>query len=422
MSSRGTGDFCLDCHWDAFDDITGKIPMLPSDQWQCEDIHHNGDAVCAVEDSCCQNDACSLNCSSVCDGFVDCDLGSTVCSDANCEETHCESTSPACFDRHCCDEDQTVDDTAKGLLQQTDFQWDPALFLPAMTDQQFDMPVNESQLMNQSTSRHQHCSTENTFSDFQCHNTGHGSLTTGQQYSKECNNAWHSLFTNNQIDMSHLDMNIMLNNTPFYTPESNSDLLNQHSDTTKMPCFQGDGRPSCSEAGFQHLGCYLRNSGDTKLVEFSKKQSQARVHRHDHGQAHHRVAHYSRPRNPRKSISSQTISSFIDSPPSLDRAMSSALTSPTPALTEEVESHVCRWNHGPSMCNAIFNSCGDLQQHLITQHMQPIDGVKGYGYYCCWQGCHRPHEPFSQKSKLQGHFLTHSNCMIPSYLKRCFAS
>jgi hypothetical protein len=33
---------------------------------------------------------------------------------------------------------------------------------------------------------------------------------------------------------------------------------------------------------------------------------------------------------------------------------------------------------------------------------------KGNGYYCCWEGCHRPDEPFSQKSKLQGHFLTHS--------------
>ncbi|GAB1212751.1 hypothetical protein ATERTT37_001898 [Aspergillus terreus] len=41
--------------------------------------------------------------------------------------------------------------------------------------------------------------------------------------------------------------------------------------------------------------------------------------------------------------------------------------------------------------------------------MTTVDGAKGTGYYCCWEGCHRPDEPFSQKSKLQGHFLTHSN-------------
>ncbi|KAI9928761.1 zinc-finger protein [Aspergillus wentii] len=41
--------------------------------------------------------------------------------------------------------------------------------------------------------------------------------------------------------------------------------------------------------------------------------------------------------------------------------------------------------------------------------MTTVDGAKGNGYYCCWEGCHRPDEPFSQKSKLQGHFLTHSN-------------
>lgn len=414
MSSREAGDFCLDCHWDTFDDIAGKFPILPSDQWPCGDIHHTGDAACAVEESCCEDDACSLNCSSVCDGFVDCDLVSTVCSAVNCDEGHCESTGPACFDKHCFEDGQAVDDATANLLQQTDFQWDPAVFLPAMTDHHFDMPVTEPQSLDLPTSRHQHCNTGNAFSDFQCHNPGQESLATCQQYSKDCDNAWCAPFNSNQIDMSQIDMNILLDNTSFYSDPSNA-LFDQQSDTNKMPCFQ-DGQPSCSDAGFQHLGCYLRNSGDTRLLEFSKQQSQSRVHRHHHGKAHHRVAQYSRPRNSRKSISSQTISSFIDSPPSLDRAMSSALTSPTPALTEEGESHICRWNHGTSMCNATFTSCGELQEHLTMQHMQPIPGVKGHGYYCCWHGCHRPHEPFSQKSKLQGHFLTHSNCIVPSSL------
>jgi hypothetical protein len=76
--------------------------------------------------------------------------------------------------------------------------------------------------------------------------------------------------------------------------------------------------------------------------------------------------------------------------------------------------HVCKWAasiHGiKAVCGATFADPGALQEHLIASHMSTVNGAKGNGYYCCWEGCHRPDEPFSQKSKLQGHFLTHSNC------------
>lgn len=413
MAAKDSGDSCPECHWDTFDDMSEKFPVLSSGQWQCDDVHHAEDPICNVDESCCDHDACSVNCSSMCDGFVDCEITSTVCSDAHCKDVYCESTGPACFDKSCFDESENLDTTMTDLLQDTDFQWDSAVFLPCMIDHQADLSLAHSHLPNQTAAMHQPCMNENdAFPNPHSYNSGHEPFTSCQQYPKENAHLWCSPYTN-QTDMCNMDMNSMLSDASLYPTNSGNSIIDQH-ETAKMPCFQDDGAPSCSDAGFKHLGCYLRNSGDTRLLEFSKSQPQSRVHRHYHGQAHHRVTQYARHHQShhqaRKSISSQTISSFIDSPPSLDRAMSSALTSPTPGLTEETESHICRWNYGPSLCNATFGSAGELQQHLNIQHMQPIDGIKGHGYYCRWHGCHRPDEPFSQKSKLQGHFLTHSNC------------
>lgn len=90
----------------------------------------------------------------------------------------------------------------------------------------------------------------------------------------------------------------------------------------------------------------------------------------------------------------------------------SALTSPETEVLEDREC-ICRWQASvgglTSMCGAVFANPASLQSHLVKEHLGTIEGPAGHGYYCRWDGCHRPNEPFSQKSKLQGHFLTHSN-------------
>jgi uncharacterized Zn-finger protein len=115
------------------------------------------------------------------------------------------------------------------------------------------------------------------------------------------------------------------------------------------------------------------------------------------------------------------MSSPRETPPPLERDISSVLTTPE-FSAEDSELHICKWVtsiHGiQAPCGAIFADSGALQDHLISAHMNTVDGAKGNGYYCCWQGCHRPDEPFSQKSKLQGHFLTHSNCEITICVSR----
>jgi hypothetical protein len=121
------------------------------------------------------------------------------------------------------------------------------------------------------------------------------------------------------------------------------------------------------------------------------------------------------------SVSSHLLSSPGETPPPLDGGASSVLTTPD-FSAEDSDLHICKWVtkiHGvQATCGATFADSGALQDHLVASHMNTVDGARGNGYYCCWDGCHRPDEPFSQKSKLQGHFLTHSNCKTPVALLR----
>ncbi|KAH8693226.1 putative C2H2 transcription factor [Talaromyces proteolyticus] len=405
MNPRELGNFCLDCHWDTFDD---KMSIPPPDQWHCNELHRPGDLNCDVDEACCNNDTCSFNCSSVCDGFVDCEISSTLCSDANCEEAHCENAESPCFEKSCFGDGNSVNQSITDLFHDATLHWDAAAFFPPIVNQH-PTSAAESQLFSQSPTGGHHNNTHFQLPDSHCHESTHNAQHHPcHQAPEDCMGLW-TPADSGQHDFGHVDMpHELCNSSPFDTNQS-QEMFSQASDLSKLPCFQNDGALSCSDAGFQHLGCYLRNSGDTGLQQFSRTQSHSRVHRHSHNQSHHRVSHYSR-HNTRRSVSAQLLADPIDSPPSLDRNTPSALTSPVPkSVVDEDESYVCRWNNGKGACGSIFLTSGELQQHLLTVHTNLISGKRGNGYYCCWQGCHRPDEPFSQKSKLQGHFLTHSN-------------
>ncbi|KAL1966549.1 hypothetical protein VTN77DRAFT_4471 [Rasamsonia byssochlamydoides] len=410
MSQRELGDFCLDCHWEAFDDVPGKMSF---DQWTCHDEHHAPSTSCGMEDPCCKVDNCSLNCSSVCDGFVDCD-NSTVCSESHCDDVNCGNTGPICFDKNCFSDAQSVDQSiADFLAEDATLSWDTSAFLPTSGEQNNNPQPSDAQTQFPNSSVEQTPDAQFAFSPPIRHINNHPSHNACHGFSKDTVGLWSPAYSSN-TDLTNVDMYDMLGAAPgFNNVHQGHAIQNQPPNGgsfEKLPCFLGNGAPSCSDAGYQHLGCYLRNSGDTGLHQFSRAQSQGRVHRHVHNHAQHRVSHYAR--HSRCSDSSHLLSSPVETPPPLDGGASSILTSPTTALADDDE-HVCRWtlDRGgmKSVCGAFFADASGLQQHLVSEHMVPIDGAKGYGYYCRWEGCHRPDEPFSQKSKLQGHFLTHSN-------------
>jgi hypothetical protein len=422
MSEPELDDFCLNCNWDAFDDSAAKMSMLPSaaiasDEWHCASSIHPPDGSCEVDDTCCVNDTCSLNCSSVCDGFVECEV-STVCSEAHCDEAHCETTGPVCCDQSCGGDGHSIDQSiADFLANDATLNWDATSFLTTGIEEQnlaWQEIKAEPQFTNASVNQ-EISDSHTSFSAADCppsaHTFHHHRHHPCYPYPRDNPGLWSPAYSS-QTDLSHLDMYDILGGVDTHHTDT---LYNPPSDLPKFPCIQGNGARSCSGAGFQHLGCYLKSTGDTRLEQLSKPQPHSRVHRHGPiHTSHHRVSHYSRHQS-RCSVSSHILSSPVETPPPLDGAVSSALTSPTTGLVDEDEPHVCRWTHNRgsmnSACGAFFPSAALLQQHMIAEHMDPVDGMKGYGYYCRWDGCHRPDEPFSQKSKLQGHFLTHSNCM-----------
>ncbi|KAL1976990.1 hypothetical protein VTN31DRAFT_3272 [Thermomyces dupontii] len=397
MSRKDFGDFCLDCHWES--DLASRTSMLPPgalSQWQCTDSHHQADSACDADEACCNKDDCSFDCPSICDGFIDCD-DTTICSDARCV-----TSESACFDKNCTADNQNLDQNMASLLAPDGpLSWDPATFMSSVGPEH-TQDVSPSTGITPPVTQPPSSEPQLTFT---APGNDHATTQPSQQ-AKDDASLWTAAF-GSQADIANLNIYGML------SAGDNHNSNNASTDVAKPLCFQADGSPSCAEAGFQHLGCYVRNSGDTGLQQFSKAQMQNAVHHLRHSAHHnHPGSPYARhPDSRRKMSSSHLLSSPVETPPPLDG--SSVLTSPTPGFLDDEESHVCRWSHsnggGATICGASFTSAGALQQHLVSAHLSPINGAKGLGYYCRWEGCQRPNDPFSQKSKLQGHFLTHSN-------------
>ena len=434
MSSSQTksDDFCLECHWEAFhldgnnNAVDSSRPNVQS-QWACSGDDHHGDVGghCNFDDACCDLDDCTFNCSSICDGFLDCD-DSIICSVRHCEEKDCNDTGVACFDEHCFgDVSATGTDYGFGSLlagSQPPFTSlggsDP---LPIVKPAAATAPLYEDRPTAGANT------VDPSF-------FGPYVPRAGQYhwpYHHECQNLTATDHNNNNN-----------NNRPAKSPEAFctlpscpdfSNCLPSNSprgETGVVHCTaeqpqRTDGNPCCLPPAcfHHHPNGYAKNSiGSTPNKHnhnhnhrAHKAHGPCRVHQH---RCQHHAHLHSHPYSPlsrqsRGSVSSYFLSSPGDTPPPLEDGSSSLLTSPefTP---EKSEPHICKWTTTNidgvrTTCDALFFDEAALQEHLVSKHTKPVMGAKGTGFYCCWEGCHRPDEPFSQKSKLQGHFLTHSN-------------
>ena len=412
-------DFCLECHWEAFH-LNGKNSLGSFNankglqQWTRSPDQHYGT-------SCCDFDDCSFdNCSSVCDGFLDCD-DLINCSTQHCQDKECQDIGPVCFDEHCFDgSDATaaVGTSAAGgyglgSLLRPSFTSGP---LSAIRGQELELRKGGG-------------------SD--------GGLNVGQDSAVIAPSDGTGFFdpymvSSDQCVMCHglADHNQRKVAADAFWMSLCTDLP-----TNCQPSSHGHGRPAACTAEHTHgdspcclpPSCFQHCSGLHPLLDngHARKNSidsaptkahtdhyggPCRVHLHHC--LHHAHAH-SHPYSPlsrqsRGSVSSHVVSSSPgDTPPPLESGKSSLLTR-SPEFSPETQSelsHICKWvvGAGHATCNAAFPDEGALQEHLASTHCRPINGDKGHGYYCRWEGCHRPGEPFSQKSKLQGHFLTHSN-------------
>ncbi|PWY69684.1 hypothetical protein BO70DRAFT_144177 [Aspergillus heteromorphus CBS 117.55] len=433
-------DFCLECHWEAFhldrkeaDDSSEAHPA----QWSCPDEEHppppprcDVDKECPVDEECCDVDNCSLTCPSVCDGFVDCEEA-LVCSVSHCDDDHCKDTEPVCFDEHCFGPDGNTDgehslESLLGLGSPLNIETNDLLSSTAIppahgeplktathpvTDLVASVP-NDA-FLTPYTASMSHCHTH-SHQHFHCHD-----------FTKDAHhmNSWLPVQNAvNPADVFHM-MSVCPDLSgchPLHTHQV------QDCPGQEKPADSSSNPPTCFH--IPHHPHHLHHSHHAHPQPHPPNEIKSPPHNHQatdhwkpcrthvhrcrtHGHAHiHPYGPYSPySRHSRSSVSSQL--SPAETPPPLDGGASSVLTSPE--YSPDTELYICRWttktNGVKTPCGAAFaDSCG-LQGHLVACHMGTVEGAKGLGYYCCWDGCHRPDEPFSQKSKLQGHFLTHSN-------------
>ncbi|KAJ5691316.1 hypothetical protein N7488_012051 [Penicillium malachiteum] len=433
------GDFCLECRWEGFH-IDGKDEFTaaggqPRPEWNCSNQAHNtalNATHCEVDEACCDVDDCSLECGSACDGFVDCDTY-TVCSvahcddahcdDAQCDEDHCESTDPVCFEDHCCDglEAQNCEfDSFFGL--NTPLSLDTlAVLSPSSVPQNAISetgkfsdrtlpgiidPCYHQDFLSSYQAHATHCE-QNVASHFECHD-----------FQKDLQGIFPIQQLPTQADVNPNDVFQLLGVCPDFTVQSDPHFSHDQTISNTLDISKNNlSDPlGCFQPHPEHHHVHDHGHGHFKNPNDLNINLGHGPHRHHHQRcrSHHHHAHPYSPysRQSRSSISSHFLSSPGETPPPLDGGVSSVLTTPE-FSAEDNDVHICKWttklNGIQGTCGAAFATAGALQDHLVASHMSTVDGAKGNGYYCCWTGCHRPDEPFSQKSKLQGHFLTHSN-------------
>ncbi|KAJ5880772.1 uncharacterized protein N7473_011825 [Penicillium subrubescens] len=428
-SQPQVGDFCLECRWEDLH-IDTKAPEDSSvppcePQWDCTDVeHHTSLARCEVDETCCDEDACAddchIDCGSICDGFVDCDA-STVCSVANCDEDHCESTDPVCFEDHCCDSTADQDCTFESIFGlTTPLSLDTSSILPSAA--MGHHPVGELGKPAEYTLPNMidPCYQYDFLSSYQAHATHCDENVPNHLGCQDFRKDWEGMLTHQHqpipqpADVNPADVFHMLGMCSDFAVCHDQNLpTHHHHHPHQQPDLNTIEQPkedplNCFHTGHHHVHSEFKNPNDLDIHVHGPHRNHHRCRAHHHHT--HPYSPYSR--HSRSSVSSHFMSSPRETPPPLERDISSVLTTPE-FSAEDNELHVCKWVtsiHGiQAPCGATFADSGALQDHLVSAHMNTVDGAKGNGYYCCWQGCHRPDEPFSQKSKLQGHFLTHSN-------------
>lgn len=450
MTSQAQGDdFCLECHWKDFR-IDEKDPVdssesQPRAQWTCSDQEHHTSLVqCEEEDeACCDvddcQDDCQFDCGSICDGFVDCDTSSVCsvahcddkhCEEDNCDDGHCESTDPICFDDHCCDfsNQECNFDSFFGL--NTPMSLGAPGILPASTMDQHTFGEPGKTAEHTVPGVIDPCYQQDFLSSYQTHATQCDQNVTNHFECHDFQKDLHAMFPNqhfpqptevNPAEVFHMmgmcsDTSICHDQHVQHTAPINLQKPKIDTSPNAINRLHHDhDHHDHHNHHHAHTHGHFKNPNDLNLHLTRgphRNHHRCRAHHHAHS---HPYSPYSR--QSRSSISSHLLSSPGETPPPLDGGVSSVLTTPD-FSAEDNDLHICKWTttlHGiQAPCGATFADSGALQEHLVSSHMSTVDGAKGNGYYCCWEGCHRPDEPFSQKSKLQGHFLTHSNCKKPT--------
>ena len=106
--------------------------------------------------------------------------------------------------------------------------------------------------------------------------------------------------------------------------------------------------------------------------------------------------------------------------PQLSASDETPVPSPTPLSSSKTElcssdgAHVCQWRDSSSECGQSFQSAEDLHKHVLSAHTSAAQRDEAGSFSCRWADCSRGHgqgaDGFPQKSKLDRHLQTHTQC------------
>ncbi|PGH15576.1 hypothetical protein AJ79_02358 [Helicocarpus griseus UAMH5409] len=375
----------------------------PSVCWGISQTEHcSAYPSCQMADPCCDDDNCSVQCSSACDGYVACDA-STACSEVHCDDQSCQGLAPVCFDQSCVGDSQTDFDNGicDILNQDSSFNWNSESLLTSTSNTHYNNPFHShhdtsTNICNEMSSTDHFAQPEQSLSN---------SRSYGFQFYQGHDSSLQGSTTTDPPTPSAPGMNQTID----LCPSLDNCNHQSHFGPVYSDCNPDEFLgfiPMEFQSQFHSIypQLYPRFDGGLKLPCEMQPQ-------HVHKNTSHQTQHSGRPTS--SSLDSvQLKSSPSFTPPPKDSDITS-LTSPD--VDSADEPHICKCivkdklQGTATICGASFPDAGKLQEHLIQTHVGMVDGCQGHGFYCCWEGCHRPDEPFSQKSKLQGHFLTHSN-------------
>lgn len=436
---------CLGCHWSLaqslahFDDSAALSLALGEEAPDARQQHAR--THCAeAEEMCCEADDCSEDdCSSVCDGVVDCDAA-TVCSASPCDEPFCASPGPACFDEHCfgagpgssnistssrnCESAGAgLESLLLGFDAAASFCWEEnAAAATAAT------AVLRSPSSTATAVRTPDLSTE----PFMLSHQFVGDFDVSYYASPR-----HSLETGVGVSPTDLLHSMGLCTATAAAPPPSSYAQDYSYDWSN--CSK-NSLPSTLGSGFESLPCdralhstrqrRLQASHSLLTPRGARRSRQQQRYTHAQAYPYSPVSRQSPSRQSPSSGSSEAKAAAGNRRDSTASAPGRSCSVSSPGLASSPLSlaqpqvgssgggghhqrHQCRWAYTvkgvKAICGATFADAAALQDHLVTEHTAPENGLGGRGFYCLWDGCMRPAEPFLQKSKLHGHFLTHSN-------------
>ncbi len=393
---------------------------------------------------CCESEHCSPACLPSCDGFVDCD-DDDFCTNVECAEEACLDTAPPCFDIECL---QTVPNTLHQgqQLQSQDFNtwWDGTT-----TDQQFNEYVwsldatAPNSMVGQGYVLPQYPSLRTTFPDHGGMNTSDFSQSPAKR--RKTSNDFEQLsqqymFAPVQQEETvesaacpaqcrWVQGGLQCDTTLYGWRALDYHVQEQHiKPQTSLHCqwnhCEEDIDPSAllshvkrkhSPAGNEHV-C-LWQGCDAMFEDADDLDRHLKTEHMSNNQLHCEWDRCGATAVDPKDLSLHLQTDHLMDPGSmsLENAPDSCnvASDADPVVSQE---HVCQWMLDQSKepreiaCGMKFESAGCLQQHLKDAHLKVVTSKSNL--ICRWQGCERgPDKPFSQKGKLERHFVTHTGCV-----------